>query len=430
MTEASPQSVPFMITREMKDKLRARGFDDAAIADLTPAKAHEILNQDDEPEAAGPKEDQGVVIALEMLKARHTPPEKDPNKQYPYELAHFDDLRPGRRSPYIVDGLIPINGLVTAWGAPKCGKSFWTFDLAMHIAFGWPYRGRRVEKGPVVYCAFEGAEGFHARAEAFRRTHDMTPKNPWDTPWFYLLASNAKLVRDHKALIESMHGQTDRPPTVVVLDTLNRSIDGSESKDQDMGAYLAAAEAIIDAFDCVVIIVHHCGVDGTRPRGHTSLSGAASVQIAVRRDADRNVVAEVEAMKDGPEGASFTSSLQVIEVGTDDFGKPITSCAIVPIAPAPASTNKGAGGLSANQRRFLDILTDALLDPPPEHKTTINIPGGAVAISREWLKTCCIAKGWIEEADSNRRQKINNMINALAGKHLIGASSLYVWSVR
>ena len=36
----------------------------------------------------------------------------------------------------------------------------------------------------------------------------------------------------------------DAPPVVVVLDTLNRSIDGSESKDADMGAYLAAAETI------------------------------------------------------------------------------------------------------------------------------------------------------------------------------------------
>jgi hypothetical protein len=34
------------------------------------------------------------------------------------------------------------------------------------------------------------------------------------------------------------------------------------------------AEYIRDQFKCLVIIVHHCGIDETRPRRHTSLPGA------------------------------------------------------------------------------------------------------------------------------------------------------------
>jgi RecA-family ATPase len=66
----------------------------------------------------------------------------------------------------------------------------------------------------------------------------------------------------------------DVKPAAVVLDTLNKSLFGSENKDVDMGAYVRAAEAIRDIFLCVVIIVHHCGYDETRPRGHSSLPGA------------------------------------------------------------------------------------------------------------------------------------------------------------
>jgi hypothetical protein len=365
-----------------------------------------------------------VAAALAALKARHAKPEKDPGKQYPYRLVPFDELRPGTKSSYLIDGVIPHSGLVAVWGAPKSGKSFWVFDAVMHIALGWSYRGRRVEQGPVVYLAFEGAEGFYARAEAFRRAHEIKTK-----PWFYLLPSNAKLVRDLKALVESIDGQVDAPPTVVVLDTLNRSIDGLESKDQDMGAYLAAADAIGDVFGCVVIVVHHSGVDTTRPRGHTSLTGAASAQLSVKRDAARNVIVEVEAMKDGAEGARFTSTLKVIEVGTDDAGQPITSCAIVPIEAAAASASSRASNLTGNQRRFIDILAEAVIDAPAEHKTTSNVPRGAIAVSREWLKMCCKSKGWFDDeaSESNNRAKVSNMINALAGKHRIGASSLYVW---
>ena len=62
-------------------------------------------------------------------------------------------------------------GSVVVWGPPKCGKSFWTFDLMMHVALGWEYRGRRVQQGAVVYLALEGGHGFRARVEAWRRRH-------------------------------------------------------------------------------------------------------------------------------------------------------------------------------------------------------------------------------------------------------------------
>jgi hypothetical protein len=366
--------------------------------------------------------------AIEALIARHKPPNGS-GKQYPYHLIKFDDLRPGTKSPYLVEGVIPQFGLVAVWGPPKCGKSFWTFDLTMHIALGWPYCGRRVSGGPVVYLAFEGAAGFGARAEAFRRTHAIKGKVP-----FFLLASNAKLVRDHPALIASIDGQVDRPPVAVVLDTLNRSIDGSESKDADMAAYLAAAEVIVQTFDCVVFIVHHCGIDSSRPRGHTSLTGAVDAQLAVKRDAAGNVRAEVEYMKDGPEGASFVSTLKPVEVGLDDERKLLTSCVIVPIeGEVPASARNGASfRLTAGQWRFMDILSEAMLDAPAEHKTTENIPGGRIAISREWLKTCCKSKGWFdaEASENNNRAKVSNMLNALAGRHLVGLSNLYVWDAR
>jgi hypothetical protein len=379
---------------------------------------------------------EGVVVEFDPMWAFRNylpPPEKDPSKKYRYSLVHFNDLQVGPTSPYIVDEVIPRDGIVVAWGPPKCGKSFWIFDLAMHIALGWPYRGREVEQGPVVYCAFEGATRFPARAEAFRRTHDMGPRKISGIEietraWFYFLACHTKLVRDHAALIDSIRGQTKAPPTVVVLDTLNRSIDGSESLDKDMGAYLAAADTICDEFSCVVIIVHHCGIDGTRPRGHTSLTGGVAAQIAIKRDAADNIIAEIEAMKDGPEGTTFTSALKMVEVGTNNKGKPITSCAIVETEAISTAAKKGPR-LTADQRRFLDILNDAILDAPSEHKTTV---GGCHAISREWLKQCCISKGLFDEGEKEnaRRSKVSRFINSLAGKRCMGANKLYVWPVQ
>jgi hypothetical protein len=92
---------------------------------------------------------------------------------------------------------------------------------------------RRVVQGPVVYCAFEGGGDYSTRAEAFRQRY-----LPEDTEslHFYLLDTQIDLVADHKEIIASIRSQvTDRrAPVCVVLDTLNRSLAGSESKDKDM----------------------------------------------------------------------------------------------------------------------------------------------------------------------------------------------------
>jgi RecA-family ATPase len=139
------------------------------------------------------------------------------------------------------------------------------------------------------------------------------------------------LVRDHHPLITSIREQLppDVIPVAVGLDTLNRSLAGSESSDEDMSAYVNAADAIREAFNCFVGIVHHCGIDGSRPRGHTSLTGAVDVQIAVKRDTSDRVIVTVEYMKDGPEGETLASLLETVEVGLDDEGDAITSCIVV-----------------------------------------------------------------------------------------------------
>ena len=88
-----------------------------------------------------------------------------------FHLTRFRDIAITEDVAYLVKDLLPTMGLVVVWGPPKCGKSFWMFDLSMHIALGWEYRGRRVQQGPVVYLALEGGKGFTHRVEAFRRRH-------------------------------------------------------------------------------------------------------------------------------------------------------------------------------------------------------------------------------------------------------------------
>ena len=117
----------------------------------------------------------------------------------------------------------------------------------------------------------------------------------------------------------------------MVLDTLNRSLRGSESSDEDMSAYVAASDRIRETFSCAIVVVHHCGLDATRPRGHTALAGALDCQLACKRDASGNIVVTVELMKDGEEGEVIGSKLETVKVGVNNDNDDITSCIIVPI---------------------------------------------------------------------------------------------------
>lgn len=326
-----------------------------------------------------------------------------------FRLVHFGDVKLSARPRYLVRGLIPLTGVVVIWGPPKCGKSFWTSDLLFHVALGWDYRGRKVVQGAVVYVILEGETGFSDRIEAFRQRY-LADKNP---PPFYVISQKLNLVADHLQLIVDIRAQLPPgvKPAVVAIDTLNRSLQGSESSDQDMGNYVKAADAIRVAFDCVVPIVHHCGIESARPRGHSSLTGAADAQIAVRRDAAKNVVATVEYMKDGPEGDVINSRLEVVTVGKEPDGHPITSCVVVQLGLEEAMAQKSAVqgfALKPTEEPVFRALLTALRKAskaPDAEMVALGVPADTFAVHyRDWreaYKTDGVKGGDAGEAPSD-----------------------------
>jgi hypothetical protein len=338
-----------------------------------------------------------------------------------FRLIPFEKLHPSPEPACLIKGLLPRVGLVVAWGPPKCGKSFWMTDAMLHVALGWPYRGRKVVQGPVVYCAFEGQEGYGKRAEAFRLRRLAEDADP--VP-FYLVAARMSFVKDHGELIAAVRSQLGaHRPVAVVLDTLNRSLDGSESDDGDMGAYVRAGDAVREAFDCAVIIIHHCGVEGTRPRGHTSLTGAVDAQLAVKRDAVGNVVVTVEWMKDGPEGDSVTSRLEVVEIGTDQDGDPITSCAVVPVdGDVPKSAAKPARLPKAAQIA-LRALSEAISECGENAPTSNHIPAGVrVTTLKRWREYA-----YLIGISASEKPRARQTAFQRAHEHLVGVQAVVVW---
>jgi hypothetical protein len=230
-----------------------------------------------------------------------------PAQEPRFRLVPFGQLRPGNDLGCLIDEMIPLRGIVLIWGKRKCLKSFWSYDVGFHVARGMEYRGRDTLQGPVVHCAFEGAHGYNKRAEALRRYHNIADD---EEIALYLVPGRANMIKEYPLLIAAVREQLmGEVPRMITLDTLNKSLVGSENKDVDMAAYIVAAEALRDAFDCVVVIVHHCGYDETHPRGHTSLAGAVDAEFEVVREGMLVTVKNV-TMRDGPEGFEIRSAAE------------------------------------------------------------------------------------------------------------------------
>lgn len=348
-----------------------------------------------------------------------------------FQLIPFDDLclqvLPGRQG--LVKGLLPRAGLAVVWGAPKSGKSFWSMDLGLHVAAGWTYRDRPVEQAVVVYCALEGAEGFALRLKAFLKHHTSEPdaRDPGDDLPFYLLMTKLNLIADADALVASIAMQlSDETPGLIVVDTLNRSLAGSESKDEDMAAFLAAVGKLEQRFNCLVLVIHHSGVDSTRPRGHTSLTAAADVQISVKRGGADEVIATLEFAKDMPEGAEIVSRLHSVRIGTDDDGDPITSCVVVPAdptAPRPNTTRK----LSDRQRLALDAFDECAARVGKPAPLSLELPAGIIAVPSEAWREELYVRSVLDRDAASPREDYRRLRNSLQARRLIGVRDDLVW---
>jgi hypothetical protein len=176
--------------------------------------------------------------------------------------------------------------------------------------------------------------GLHARIEAFRQGKLSETNNP-EIP-FFLCSTRLHLAKECNQLISDIERQLDpEKPKIIVIDTLNRSIGGSENDAEDMGNFVAACDRLREKFGCTVIVIHHSGYEAGHPRGHTSLVGAVDAQLKVTKNDAGNVQVILEQMKDGPAGITLESRLKVLELAFDDNGDMITSCIIEPAEPDP-----------------------------------------------------------------------------------------------
>ena len=148
---------------------------------------------------------------------------------------------------------------------------------------------------------------------------------------------------------------------VLAIDTLNRAAPGMDENDsKSMGEAIGALKAIQAALGGLVLLVHHTGKDAAKGlRGHSSLHAALDAAVEVARDGDRREW-KMNKAKDGEDGEAHPFRLDVVEVGTDEDGEPVTSCVVVPEENAGDAVRRVLPPKSGNQRVIWDALDSVL----------------------------------------------------------------------
>jgi KaiC/GvpD/RAD55 family RecA-like ATPase len=258
----------------------------------------------------------------------------------PFQVVWFAAMDEVVHQEALIKGLLLVNTLAVIYGEPNTGKTFVAMDLALAIAAGKPWRGRRTKRGLVIYVAGEGAISVKLRVAAYRKEHpEANPGLPFciipQAVNFLDPESVDKLI----ATIRALESEAGEKAALVVIDTLSRAMNGNENAPEIMGAAVESAERIRAACaETTVVFIHHAGKDPTKgARGHTKLNAAIDTEILIEGKSGVRT-AEVTKQRDLPGGDKFAFELRQVIVGTDADGDTITSCVVdeadTPLPPA------------------------------------------------------------------------------------------------
>lgn len=346
----------------------------------------------------------------------------------------FGDASAALDANDFVEGLLTTAGMSVIYGPSNCGKTFFSLDLALHVALGRPWRGKQVDRGAVVYLSLEGAQGIRNRIAAFRAHHELdgevVPFVVMPRP-INLLDSQA----DTNAviqLVEHVAQETGLPVRMVVVDTLSRAMaGGNENSSEDMTALIGNCDTIRSRTGAHVSIIHHSGKDEAKgARGHSSLRAATDTEIEIRREPEAKVSnVRIAKQRDLEAGDPFAFSLLPIELGTNARGKAVTSC-VVGEADADDLAPTDEAGLSPKQEQAFNCLINVLdmIGEVHEGGAPLSAPIGTKVVALEHWKTRLRSTGVLDRTQDNlARSQFSKLRKALEKKGKIECWNGAVW---
>lgn len=238
----------------------------------------------------------------------------------------------------IIEDVLVAGGMSVWYGASGSGKTTLLLDAMLRMPRERPWLGKRLERGASVLVCAESPSSARLRVAAFREHHGG------DIGSFAIIPEALNLLNgsaDVDDLIDLLIRESNRLPVPLALigiDTVARvMLGGDENTAEDMGRLVAAGDRIRRELAVHVAFVHHSGKDASLgARGHSSLRAATDTEIEVTFDkATKLHTVEITKQRDlGSQGLKLSARFLPVELGTNQWGNPITACVVEQDEPA------------------------------------------------------------------------------------------------
>lgn len=351
----------------------------------------------------------------------------------PLPLVYFDQIAPSVDVRDFVQGVLIEQSSAVLYGESNSGKTFFATSLAMAVASGMSWFGRRIEQGAVVYLALEGGQGFRNRIAAWRERHDARS----EPVYFAAIPSQVNLLHpdaDTPRVIAAVREAAEHmgvPVKLIIVDTLARAMaGGNENAPEDMGALVQNMDRIREETGAAVLFIHHSGKDAAKgARGHSSLRAAIDTEIEVEAGDGTLRRATVVKQRDMKKGDVFAFELEVVEIGENRHGEPVTTCLVkeADATQLPAAQHD----LTGHTDRAMKCLHEAIADAGAQGHA--GAPSGVPSVPEDWWRerfydrTGSDGKGDVSQ--NGKRMAFNRARDSLIKKRLVSLNKGRVWVV-
>lgn len=231
---------------------------------------------------------------------------------------------------WLVKNMVPADSIGLIFGASQTFKSFVAIDMALHVAHGLPWMGRRTKQGPVVIIAAEGGRGMWGRICAWHKARKL----PYEKAPVIVIPVAVDLAAGASAVVATVEAKllasklSNDKPLLTLVDTLSQTFAGEENSANEVAAYFREiGTRIRERWHCAVGIVHHSGHNATeRPRGSTAMTANVDWGFGVHRD-EKEMLATLSCFKqkDGEGFLDAMFSLTHQRLGIDKDGDEVRS---------------------------------------------------------------------------------------------------------
>lgn len=204
--------------------------------------------------------------------------------------------------------MIYKDSLSRMYGAPGSGKSFVALDLALSLAAGRFWGGRRLKAQRVIYVMAEGQAVNGDRMEAWMSKNNVSLEQ-LDGQFFAVPDAVMLTEIGVKQLVDWV---AENQPVLVVLDTKNAMMVGEENSASDFAVMRRALDMIRKAAGCCVLLVDHTGYEGSRARGSSAGTAAMDTEIRVTKDDERPALITAEVTRDKAAEAGLTYAWRLV----------------------------------------------------------------------------------------------------------------------